>query len=424
MGLEQQLKQKVEETWKQAVRDLPLTDDVCSMLFNCYQKQQKGETDINCPTNIPTFLHICANDPPCDESKGEQELETNGRKWCKGKKINYKSPEFDAKVQSMLQKYSEKIDKEVNKIPIDGRKKANEIVEEFKQVDSQIISSSFPSNLLQMKKDNDNEIKNQNPTDLSTKLQKKAIKEAEERVKHECAREILLDSSNMLVKMMEPKTNSQLQSESNEQILTEMRSMFETLNKKIEIHQEQNEKNIAEIQDKQYRTLNGITDIKTRQEYIAFRDVWYKSKWAFFKKVLEAPKKVIEIVYIYPMNVALEYWMRPILILLGTLMIIGTVGIILYLLSCIDMVIPNFTSSLFDTCIESWKWGMTKLSYGAYYLRDQFFSEKQVEMMTKVIQTGKNAGDWFVGVFNTIQKIIEALFSLVAFKEKLSKSWF
>lgn len=410
--LEKQLKKKVEETWKKAIRDLPLTDDVCSMLFDCHKNR---ETNVACPTNIPTYLHICANTPPCDEK--EEEMETNGRKWCKGRGDKYGTPEFDEKVEKMIENYRKKMDNEVKQIPEEGRQKAGDIVEEFQHMD---VNSLFSISILEQKNDLPTN------TNLSKKLQKKAKKEAEEKVKYDCARDILLDTSDMIKSQMvliSQKPESQKIQESNEQFVNEMRKMFESLNNKIDIAQEQNEKSIEAIQNKQDKTLKGIVDLNVKQDYIEFRDVWYKSKMAFFKKILEAPKKAVKI-FLSPMNVAFDYWMKPLLVIIGTLQIICFVGIILYMLSCIDMIIPSFSKSLVNIMIDSWKWSMTKLSFGAYYLRDNIFSESQLEMISTVITTGQNASAWIMSIFATIKQMMEALFSLVALKDRLSKGWF
>src|SRR5271154_107188 len=75
-----------QEERNKSIKSLPLTNDVCLQLLDCYFSSE-------CKIANQSLLHICVHNIPCDEN--ETEMITNGRKWCKGRNIKYKSKEFE-----------------------------------------------------------------------------------------------------------------------------------------------------------------------------------------------------------------------------------------------------------------------------------------------------------------------------------------
>jgi hypothetical protein len=342
-----------QEEWNKSIHSMPLTDEICLQLLDCY-------FDSECKVVASSLLNICVHNPPCN-GENEVEIITNNRKWCKGRGIKYKSKEFEenAIIIRELYKQSEKRKKKntkkenldlierLNNLELElqieqlGTKEKKEILKKEKSED---IDKNFEKKIEKLYKDIDSKKVLKTIKGITETLQNK-------KVKNNIEADVITITKKYENKVYNELKTDQIDDEKTEELnntLNKMKNVLTGLDDRLKLI----EKHTNQIDNKQDKILELAETINAREELEQYVNTWYKSKYGIMKKIVLAPLKALNIIVWKPAKHA--FWIffgKYFYLIWGMLMLILIMACCLTAYSYIQTNIPIFFNLMNESII-------------------------------------------------------------------------
>lgn len=338
--------------WNKSIHSMKLTDDVCLQLLNCYFEPE-------CNVIAQSLLHVCVHSPPCSEN--EKELTTNGRKWCKGRNIKYKSEEFDKNAMIMHALY-EQAEKRKEKMKPSLKNEITGEIGKLTDLDLELrLEKLSVSEKKEMVKGEDIDMKTleKRLDKLYTSQDKKHIlkevksiseKLQEKKVKNKIESEVIT-----ITRKSEKKVYEELKQETKDvnidNTLNKMQEIFESLDDRLKSIEQQT----LSIDSKQDKVIQLAETINARQELQTYIDTWYKSKYGLAKKIVLAPLKALNIIILRPARYAFWHFFGKYFYLIwGLLMLILIIACCLTAYSYLKIYVPTYFNLMSESIIYLW----------------------------------------------------------------------
>lgn len=311
--------QLYQQEYNKSIHSLPLTDSVCLDLLNCYFHP-------DCKIKASSLLHICVNNPPCEEH--ETEMTTNKRKWCKGRKIKYGDKEFDDNAR-ILQALFENAETRRNKNKLPKEIK-DEIKEEVKFLNDIDIEEKIFINKF--------EIKLNKLYDTKSKI--KSEKLQDKKIKNKIESDVLT-----ITKIAQTKVYQELKIHDETKISKSIENTLSSLDKRLQSI----EKNTQLIDKKQDQIIKLSKDKEELKTYV---DHWYKSKYETIKNVVLTPLKALDVIVWKPAKYAFwTFFGKYFYLIWGLLMMLLIVCCVLLAYSKFRENAPYFFNLMNETVI-------------------------------------------------------------------------
>jgi hypothetical protein len=285
-----QLFELYQTEYNKSIHSMKLTDEVCLQLLDCYFSPE-------CKVIASSLLHVCVHSPPCSED--EKEITTNGKKWCKGRKIQYGSFEFDKSAMLMRELY-EQSEKRRIKLKPELKKKISQEVEQLTDLDLELrlekLGTSEKKELIgkEIDEDFDKRISklyfNDNKENVLKEVKKISEKLQDKKVKNKVESDVITITKKSMNKVKNEIKENETKDVSN--VLNKMTDVLSGLNERLQTI----EKQTLSIDTKQDKVLELAETINAKQELQQYVNTWYKSKYGIAKKIVLAPLKALNII--------------------------------------------------------------------------------------------------------------------------------
>jgi hypothetical protein len=401
---------------------------------------------------IPSLLHICINPPPCLE--GEKEMITNGRKWCKGRRLGYGDPPCREGEKEMMTTAGKKwckgrsidygsvdfnyyVDKfyKIYKLrEVEERQERINQLDESKELKEQIIESSdelesFRDRLVEIQRFQ-NEFNKENsgledlvlrfekltttndPEEFKTKTQahlnraenkSKFLKDIstslqEQKVRCEVGQDVITVVRDNVKKIKrnireETKNEDKMDDNVNNAVNHSMQNMHNMI-KKLNDQTVELQRKIDDLNEKQDQVLELSQNINENvlRQYI---HEWHRSRLGFLKNIVLAPFKALDFIIFRPARYAFWYFFgRFFYLLWGILMLLVLLICFLSGLSAIKQYHPELMATLYDSAIYLWSAALQSGSIAAETLKPMFGDS--VILVFEGIKTGSYTGIVFL----------------------------
>lgn len=332
-----------QEERNKSIHSMQLTDEICLDLLDCYFSPE-------CKVVAESLLHVCVHSPPCYGN--EIELTTNGRKWCKGRNIKYKSEEFDKNAMIMHALY-EQAEKRRQKLKPELKNKISEEVNELTDLELELRLEKLGTVEKKSMIDEDIDMKDidKKIEKLYSKVELKDIKKISESLQDKKIKNKIESDVITITKKSEKKVYDELKIEKDTNInnaLNKMEDIFKSMDERLQFIEQQT----LSIDSKQDKVLELAETINAKQELQTYIDVWYKSKYGIAKKIILAPLKALNIVVWKPAKNAFWYFFGKYFYLIwGLLMLMLITACCLTAYSYFRIYAPTFFNLMNESII-------------------------------------------------------------------------
>jgi len=317
-----------QREWEKSLRVMPLKNDTCIHLLECY-------LDKKCYTSkkksIPSsFLHICANPPPCEDNINDLKI-TQSRPWCKNNGLKLDTDPFDKNAKDVIQIYKKveaEREKRLKKVKPDEKKKIEEVAKNLEDLKTRYENLEKKSNTPVVSKMIDDNIEKRfenlmrgdkiDPIKASEILQTQKAKNSSEMHVLTLTKNITEKISKDFRKGDEERKRKESKEEEEAGLVDETKTqkMFAEIMKAMNATNSRLEalENLNKTIDvKQDQIIHTTKDIREQQELQKYINVWYKSKYGVMKKILSAPFEAFNIIVLAPARYAFwhffgKYW--------------------------------------------------------------------------------------------------------------------